>query len=285
MLHFGNRFHCASFGVLNLTRVCSAAFRQSCSGEGAVSHRMDPAFEDGRNRVVCVQCQQSLAATRPLVCASEVHTRQKLSRVCMGPAVAGSTRYRAKRFDVVVTEVDEAAADTLPEAAEAAEAAEDAESAQKQDNWGEDQGAGCAAVPTGLDEASRTHVAGAHTKKEQDTQEASGANTKKEQDTQKASGAVVAEEMATEDELEVSGAGHASMRTRARALPSLPSLTFTQCLHEFVYVCIHCTHARTHAHTHTHRCTHICTQIPANLHIHICTYSHVCTHRRAGGGW
>ena len=28
----------------------------------------------------------------------------------MGPAVAGSTRYRAKRFDVAVTEVDEAAA-------------------------------------------------------------------------------------------------------------------------------------------------------------------------------
>ena len=234
MLHFGHRFECAALGMLDLTRVCHASLRSS--GAGGVSHRMCLASDSGRNCVACVSCPQSLAATRPLVCASEVHTRQKLSRVCMGPAAAGSTRYRAKRFDVVVTQLDESAADPL------AEPGEDASLAQKQDELGEDQGAGCAAAPTRLAEPARTHVA--------------EANTKDEQDTPEASGDVVAEGMATEDEQEVSGAGHASMRTRAPSLPCPLSHTFTQCLHEIVHMCIHCAHACTHAHTHTHTHTH-----------------------------
>ena len=244
-----------------MTRVCHASLRSS--GEGGVSHRMCLASDSGRNCVACVSSPQSLAATRPLVCASEVHTRQQLSRVCMGPAAAGSTRYRAKRFDVVVAQVDESAADPL------VEPGEDAASAQKQDKLGEDQGAGCAAAPTRLAEPARTHGAEAHTEEEQYTPEASGD--------------VVAEAMAAEDEQEVSGAGHASIRTRAPSLPCPLSHTFTQCLHEIVHMCIHCARACTHAHAHTH------TGVDTYVHKYKQTYTYIytctCVHPQTGRGW
>ena len=235
MLHFGHRFECAALGMLDLTRVCHASLRSS--GAGGVSHRMCLASDSGRNCVACVSCPQSLAATRPLVCASEVHTRQKLSRVCMGPAAAGSTRYRAKRFDVVVTQLDESAADPL------AEPGEDASLAQKQDELGEDQGAGCAAAPTRLAEPARTW--------QRPTQKKNKTRRKRLEMWWQRGWPRKTSRRCPEQVMQACA--------HARPLSLAPSLSHSRNAYMKLYTCVYTahTHARTRKHTHTHTHTHI----------------------------